>query len=133
MYGVIQINQTRSWLEITFHYRNKKICDRIYKNKTNHKYFGFIIHETTFEDNTSMAKNNEVIEKSVKSLKSNNIATTTTSTSPFISLAKISEVVWNKYIKSPELTPIKKDKRKNMNNVEVDTNVDNEKNMIIYY
>ena len=72
-----------------------------------HKHFGYIIHETTFEDNTLMAKNNELIDKSIKSPKSNNIASTTTSTSPFISLTKISRAILNKCIKSPELTPIK--------------------------
>ena len=59
-----------------------------------------------------MAKNNEVIEKNMKSPKSNNIASTITSTSPFISLAMISREISNKCIKSSELTPIKKTKTK---------------------
>ena len=77
-----------------------------------------------------MAKNTEVIEKSIKSLNSNNIVSTTTSISLFTSLAKISEAISNKCIKSPELTSTKtnKNKKKNMNNIEVDTNINNEKN-----
>ena len=104
------------------------------KTKEIHKLFCYIIHETTFEDDTSMAKNSEVIEKSVKSPNSNNISPTTTSTSPFTSLAKLSEAISYKYIKSSELTPTQKNKnkKKNMNNVEVDTNVGNEKKIIYY-
>ena len=78
------------------------------KTKTIHKTIRYIIHETTFEDNTSMAKNLEVIDKSVNSPNSNKFASTTTSTSPFTSLAKILEAISNKSIKSPELTPTNK-------------------------
>ena len=97
-------------METTFHHRNKKYVTEYIKIKEIHKKICFIIHETTFEDNTPMAKNTEVIEKSVKSPNSNNIASTTTSISPFTSLAKISEAISNKCIKSPELTPTKKKK-----------------------
>ena len=64
------------------------------KTKTIHKTIRYIIHETTFEDN--------VIDKSVNSPNSNKFASTTTSTSPFTSLAKILEAISNKSIKSPK-------------------------------
>ena len=59
----------------------KKYVTEYIKTKELHKNLGYIINETTFEEDTSLAKNSEAIEKSAKSSNSNNIVSTTTSTS----------------------------------------------------
>ena len=79
----------------------KKYVTEYIKTKELHKHFCYIFNETTFEKDTSLAKNSEAIEKSVTSPNSNNIASTTTSTSPFTSLARNSEA-FVKSVKSPK-------------------------------
>ena len=58
------------------------------------------INETTFEEDTLLAKNSEVIGKSVKSPNLNYIVSTTTSTSSITSLVKNLEAI-EKCVKSP--------------------------------
>ena len=59
----------------------KKYVTEYIKTKELHKNLGYIINETTLEEDTSLSKNSEAIEKSVESPNSNNIVSTTTSTS----------------------------------------------------
>ena len=71
----------------------RKYVTEYIKTKELHKNLGYTINETTFEEDTSLVKNSETTEKSVKSPNSNNIVSTTTSTSSITSLAKNSEVI----------------------------------------
>ena len=43
----------------------RKYTTEYIKTKELHKNLGYIINETTFEEDTSLAKNSETIEKSV--------------------------------------------------------------------
>ena len=73
----------------------KKYVTEYIKKKEFHKNLGCIINETTLEEDTSLTKISEAIGKSVKSPNSNNIVSTTTSTSSNTSLAKNSEAIKN--------------------------------------
>lgn len=59
----------------------KKYVTEYIKTKELHKNLGYIINETTFEEDTPLTKNTQSIGKSVKSPNSKNIVPTTTSTS----------------------------------------------------
>ena len=75
------------------------------KTKELHKHLGYIINETTLEEDTSLSKNSEAIGKSVESPNSNNIVSTTTS----ILSIKVSIIKSpNKCIKSPKITTQRK-------------------------
>ena len=59
----------------------KKYVTEYINTKELRKNLGYIINETTFEEDTPLIKNSQAIGKSVKSPNSKNIVSTTTSTS----------------------------------------------------
>ena len=85
------------------HRDEKKYVTEYIKTKKLHKNLGYIINDTTFEEDTSLTKNSEEIGKSVKSPILNSTVSTTLSTS-YIKVSKKGIKSPNKCIKSPKMT-----------------------------